>query len=440
MSVLFAHRLSTRESDFAQAFQTLVEQRAPTAQTSHTVEVAEILEAVRQRGDAAVLEYTREHDGVEADSMTALQWETGDFAEAFETLEPSLRTALMEAAQRIREFAERQLLEPFEYEDRYGSHLGQRIEALQRVGVYVPGGTAAYPSSVLMNAIPARVAGVMQVYMMSPTPGGQTNATVLAAAHVAGIDQGWAVGGAQAIAALAWGTASVPAVDKIVGPGNAWVAEAKRQVFGRVGIDMVAGPSEIVIVSDASAEATWLAADLLAQAEHDPQAQAILLSPDSEHLEAVAEAVAAQLDTAPREAIIRQSLKNQGALIQTEDVAQAMELVVQLAPEHLHLALADPDTALAQVRHAGAIFLGAHSPEVMGDYCAGPNHVLPTMRTARFASPLGAYDFQKRSTTTRLSPEGAVELSKLAEVLAKAEGLHAHAASARFRQVGGETK
>ncbi len=434
MSELFAQRLATREPGFEEAFQALVASRAPGWRSELTEEVAAILAHVRAGGDQALLELAREHDGCAAASIPALQWERADFQSAFEALDVSLRTALQTAAERIREFAERQKLEAFEFEDAYGSRLGQRVEALQRVGIYVPGGMAAYPSSVLMNAIPARVAGVAEVLMVSPMPGGQANPAVLAAAHVAGIDRGWALGGAHAIAALAFGTQTVPVVDKIAGPGNAWVAEAKRQVFGVVGIDMVAGPSEVVIVSDASADARWLAADLMAQAEHDAQAQAILISPDVAHLETVAAEVAGQLDAAPRAEVIRASLGGCGALIRTDSVEQAVDLAGRLAPEHLQLAVADADAALARVRHAGAVFVGVHSPEVMGDYCAGPNHVLPTMRTARFASPLGVYDFQKRSSVIRLSPSGAAELAAVAECLAEAEGLAAHATSARWRR------
>ena len=434
MSGLFAQRLATRDPGFEKAFQALVASRAPALRSELAEAVAAILEQVRDGGDRALLELARQHDRCTAASLAELQWERADFQAAFEAVDASLRAALQTAAERIREFAERQKLEAFEYEDAHGSRLGQRVEALQRVGIYVPGGTAAYPSSVLMNAIPARVAGVEEILMASPMPDGQANPAVLAAAHVAGIDRGWALGGAHAIAALAFGTATVPGVDKIAGPGNAWVAEAKRQVFGAVGIDMVAGPSEIVVVSDASADARWLAADLMAQAEHDAQAQAILLSPDAPHLEAVEAAVAAQLDAAPRAEVIRASLAGCGVLIETDSVAQAVDLAGRLAPEHLQLAVADADAALARVRHAGAVFVGAHSPEVMGDYCAGPNHVLPTMRTARFASPLGVYDFQRRSSVVRLSPAGAAELAAVAGCLAEAEGLAAHAASARWRQ------
>ena len=424
---------STGTPGFEEEFQALIDARAQDPRSEQVEAVAAIIEEIRARGDRALIEYTRRFDGHEVDSVASLLWGRSDFQAAFEALEKPLRDALRAASSRIRDYARRQKLEPFEFEDDQGSRLGQRVNALQRVGIYVPGGTAAYPSSVLMNAIPARVAGVDEILMVSPTPDGRANPVVLAAAHVAGIDRGWALGGAHAIAALALGTETIPAVDKIAGPGNLWVTEAKRQVFGRVGIDMVAGPSEVVIVSDGSADPRWLATDLMAQAEHDEQAQAILLSPDMAHIAAVAAALTEQLEEMPRADIIRASLEANGALVRTEDIKQAVELVNRLAPEHLQLALEEPDAVLDQVRHAGAIFLGVNSPEVMGDYCAGPNHVLPTMRASRFASPLGVYDFQKRSSIIRLSKSGAADLADLAERLAEAEGLDAHAASARWR-------
>ena len=433
MSTSFPRILSTGTPGFEGEFQALIDGRTQDSRPEQAEAVAAIIEEIRTRGDNALLEYTQRYDGHEAGSVASLLWQATDFQAAFEALDEPLRDALQAAADRIRDYAQRQKLESFEFEDEHGSRLGQRVNALQRVGIYVPGGTAAYPSSVLMNAIPARVAGVEEILMVSPTPDGQVNSVVLAAAHVAGIDRGWALGGAQAVAALALGTETIPAVDKIVGPGNLWVAEAKRQVFGRVGIDMIAGPSEVVVVSDGSADPRWLAADLMAQAEHDEQAQAILLSPDLKHINAVADALAAQLEELPRAKIIRESLATNGALIQTDDLEQAAELVDRLAPEHLQLALEKPDAVMDRIHHAGAIFLGVHSPEVMGDYCAGPNHVLPTMRASRFTSPLGVYDFQKRSSTIRLSQAGAADLAGLAECLAKAEGLGAHAASARWR-------
>jgi histidinol dehydrogenase len=337
------------------------------------------------------------------------------------------------AAKRLRRYAEQQRAESFEWTDEDGSVLGQRVSALERVGIYVPGGKASYPSSVLMNAIPAKVAGVDEIIMTAPAPAGALNPLVLAAAAIAGVDRVFRVGGAHAVAALAYGTQSIPAVDKIVGPGNAYVAAAKRQVFGQVGIDMVAGPSEVLIISDGSVDPHWLALDMCAQAEHDELAQSLLLSPDAAHLDAVAAALQAELALQPRAEIIAKSLAGRGALIQVADIDEAMQLANQLAPEHLELALLDADQRVDQVRHAGAIFVGAMSPEAMGDYCAGPNHVLPTARTARFASPLGVHDFQKRSRVLRISAKGAQRLGPAAAILARGEGLEAHARSAEVR-------
>ncbi len=433
MSTLFAGNLSTRQPDFNEAFAVITSARASACDPDRRRAVAEILAAVQCGGDAAVLEATRTYDGHDPQSVEALAVNAADFEAAFSSLGSPLQEALQAAAERVRDYAAHVTLDSFEYADAEGSRLGQRVLPVKRVGIYVPGGTAAYPSSVLMNAIPARVAGVQEVLMVSPTPKGQSNPAVLAAAHVAGVDRGWALGGAQAIGALAYGTETIPAVDKIVGPGNVWVAEAKRQVFGIVGIDMPAGPSEIVIVSDGSADPRWLASDLMAQAEHDVEAQACLVSPDAAHLEVVAAELEAQLDAMPRQEIIRESLKNCGALIQTETIDEAIALVNRMAPEHVQLALREPRAVLDQIQHAGAIFLGARSAEVMGDYCAGPNHVLPTARAARFASPLGSYDFQKRSSVIELSVAGASQLAELAACLAEAEGLAAHAASARWR-------
>ena len=435
MNALFASNLSTRQPNFPDAFAALIDARTSVCGPNRRQAVADILDTVQRRGDAGLLEATREYDRHEPQSVAELAISAADFEAAFESLDSQLRDALQAAAERVRDYARHLTLDSFEYADADGSRLGQRVQPLQRVGIYVPGGTAAYPSSVLMNAIPARVAGVQEVLMVSPTPKGQSNPIVLAAAHVAGVDRGWALGGAQAIGALAYGTESIPAVDKVVGPGNAWVVEAKRQVFGVVGIDTPAGPSEIVIVSDGSADPRWLASDLMAQAEHDTEAQACLISPDAAHLESVAAELATQLDMMPRREIIRASLKNYGVLIQTESIDEAITLVNRMAPEHLQLALRDPRSVLDQVQHAGAIFLGARSAEVMGDYCAGPNHVLPTARTARFASPLGSYDFQKRSSVIELSESGASALAGLAACLAEAEGLGAHAVSARWRGV-----
>lgn len=395
--------------------------------------VRAILADVRARGDAALLDYTRRFDRVQAESVAALEIPAQALHEALEALPVARRDALEQAAARIRRYHERQAAASWSFTDEDGTVLGQQITPLDRVGIYVPGGKAAYPSSVLMNALPARVAGVGEVVMVVPTPGGERNALVLAAAAIAGVNRVFAIGGAQAVGALAWGTATVPAVDKIVGPGNAWVAAAKRQVFGVVGIDMVAGPSEILVISDGSVPADWLAMDLFSQAEHDEQAQAVLLTPDGAHLEAVAASMRSQLDAMPRRDVIRASLERRGALVKVRDLTEACQLANRMAPEHLELAVAVPAAWVGQLRHAGAIFLGRHSCEALGDYCAGPNHVLPTARTARFSSPLGVYDFQKRTSLIQASALGAARLGRIAGELADGEGLPAHAASARLR-------
>jgi histidinol dehydrogenase len=392
-----------------------------------------ILADVRARGDAALLEYTARFDRVRADSVGALEIPMSECRAALQAIDPREREALIAAAARIRSFHERQRGESWTVSDDDGTRLGQRVTALDRVGLYVPGGRAAYPSSVLMNALPAAVAGVTDIVMVSPTPDGTRNLLVLAAAHVAGVTRIFAIGGAQAIGALAYGTAAVPAVDKIVGPGNAYVAAAKRRVFGRVGIDMIAGPSEILIIADSSANPDWVAMDLFAQAEHDEDAQAILLSPDAGLLNAVAASVARQLAAMPRRDIIAASLARRGALIRVRDLGHACAIADTIAPEHLELAVAEPDALLERVRHAGAIFLGHHSSEALGDYCAGPNHVLPTARSARFSSPLGVYDFQKRSSVIAVTPAGARALGRTAVTLALGEGLAAHARSAEYR-------
>ena len=397
--------------------------------------VADVLKAVRERGDDAVLDCTARFDGVSADSVDALRLEPAVLADGHASLPSSDRRALDAAAARIRRYHERQLQDgaAFEYEDGFGNRLGQRVVPLDRVGVYVPGGQAAYPSTVLMTVIPARVAGVGEVVATVPTPGGKRNPHVLAALHVAGVDHAFAIGGAQAIGALAFGTATVPRVDKIVGPGGAYVAAAKRQVFGPVGIDGIAGPSEVVIVADGSVPARWTALDLFSQAEHDAVAQAILLCPDPDYLDAVATEMSDLLPGMARRTIIGASLRDRGALIRTRDLDEAVDVANRLAPEHLQLALADPDALLPRVRHAGAIFLGGHAPEAFGDYSAGPSHVLPTFGTARYASPLGVNDFRKRSSIIRVSPAGARELAPMAATIAGAEGLEAHARSALAR-------
>ena len=397
--------------------------------------VATIVADVRARGDAAVLEYTRRFDRLEAATVKALEIAPPELEAAFGSLPAEQRSALAQAAARVRRYHERQKAAGggFMLADDDGSELGQRVTPLDRVGIYVPGGKAAYPSSVLMNALPARVAGVPEIVMAVPTPDGLRNPLVLAAAHLAGVTRVFTIGGAQAVAALAYGTATIPAVDKICGPGNAYVAAAKRRVFGAVGIDMVAGVSEIVVVADGSANADWIALDLFSQAEHDEMAQAILVTPDAALLERVKASAQRLIGDMPRAGIIHASLAGRGALIRTRDLAQACAVVNRIAPEHLELAVADPDALLPQIRHAGAIFLGHHASEALGDYCAGPNHVLPTGRTARFSSPLGVYDFEKRSSVLRLTRASAQALGPVAATLAHGEGLTAHARSAEAR-------
>ncbi len=399
--------------------------------------VAGILEDVKRRGDAAVLEYTRRFDRVDASSVAALELTRDEMQRALATLPAPRRSALEQAAARVRSFHEKQLVQSWSYTDEDGTRLGQQVTALDRVGIYVPGGKAAYPSSVLMNALPARVAGVGEIVMVVPTPGGEKNQLVLAAAALAGVDRAFAIGGAQAIGALAYGTESVPQVDKIVGPGNAYVAAAKRRVFGVVGIDMVAGPSEILVVCDGATPvpdfADWIAMDLFSQAEHDELAQAILLAPDARFIDQVAASIERQLPGMPRRDVIRAALEKRGALIEVRDLDEACALVNRIAPEHLELAVADPAPWLKKIRHAGAIFLGSYTSEALGDYCAGPNHVLPTSRTARFSSPLGVYDFQKRSSIIEVSQQGAQRLGAIAAELARGEGLFAHAKSAEYR-------
>ncbi|MGB0211543.1 histidinol dehydrogenase [Algiphilus sp.] len=396
--------------------------------------VAGIVGEVRARGDAAVVDYTRRLDRMPCDDGRVPEVTAAELQAALDRLDPALRAALETARDRIFDHAEQQSLRGFEYADADGNRLGVRITAIDRAGIYVPGGRAAYPSSVLMNAVPARAAGVAEIVMCVPTPDGLRNDTVLAAAALAGVDRVFAIGGAQAVAAMAYGTDTVPAVDKIVGPGNAYVAEAKRQVFGRVGIDSVAGPSEVCIITDGSAPVEWVIQDLFAQAEHDEEAQSILVCPDADYLARVERALPDAIAATPRGAIVRTALADRGALIKVRDLAQAVDVANVIAPEHLELAVADPDALMPAVRHAGAIFVGVHSPEALGDYCAGPNHVLPTSRAARYASPLGTYEFQKRSSIIACSEPGAAKLAPVAAAIADAEGLAAHAASARLRQ------
>jgi len=398
--------------------------------------VAAIIADVGARGDAALLEYTARFDRLQAASVAELEVAPERLAAATGRVDASQRKALEYAAGRIRSFHEHQLQQSWQYEDDAGNLLGQKISPLERVGVYVPGGKASYPSSVLMNTLPAKVAGVEQVVMVVPAPGGEISDLVLAAAGIAGVDRLFTVGGAQAIAALALGSTSIPAVDKIVGPGNIYVATAKRQLFGRVGIDMEAGPSEILVICDGSADPDWMAMDLFAQAEHDENARAILLSPAPGFLDAVQASVERLLPDMERADIIRAALSRRGALVATRDLAEAVAISNRIAPEHLQLAVPDPDALLPLVRHAGAIFLGSLTSEALGDYCAGPNHVLPTAGGARFFSPLGVYDFQKRSSVIRCSEAGARELGATASVLARGESLTAHARSAELRITG----
>jgi histidinol dehydrogenase len=398
---------------------------------------ASILADVRQRGDTAVLEYTNKFDRLSATGMPMLEIPRAELRDALNSLAPERRAALQAAADRVRVYHERQKKEcgsdGFTFTEADGTVLGQKVTPLDRVGIYVPGGKAAYPSSVLMNAIPAKVAGVAEVIMVVPTPDGVKNPLVLAAAEIAGVDRVFTIGGAQAVAALAYGTQTIPQVDKIVGPGNAYVAAAKRRVFGVVGIDMIAGPSEILVLADGSTDPDWVAMDLFSQAEHDELAQSILVCPDAAYLAQVADSVNRQLDDMPRKAVIRTSLTNRGAMIKVRDMDEACDIANLIAAEHLEISANEPQRWADKIRHAGAMFLGRYSSESLGDYCAGPNHVLPTSRTARFSSPLGVYDFQKRSSILHVSQAGAQTLGRVAAELAYGEGLQAHARSAEFR-------
>jgi histidinol dehydrogenase len=428
-------RLDSGAADFQQRLDRLLAFSADTdAAVGEAVQA--ILGAVRQRGDAAVLEYTARFDRLQAPDMAALELTPERLAQAQRALPLQLERGLRDAAERIRVYHERQLQSSWTYTEADGTMLGQQVTALDRVGLYVPGGKAAYPSSVLMNAIPAKVAGVKELIMVVPTPDGVQNDLVLAAAAVSGVDRVFTIGGAQAVAALAYGTASVPQVDKIVGPGNAYVAEAKRRVFGVVGIDMVAGPSEILVICDGKTNPDWIAMDLFSQAEHDELAQSILISPDAAFLDAVQASVDRLLPTMPRQAVISRSLADRGGMIRCRGLEEAARIANHIAPEHLELSVEDPQALLPHIRHAGAIFMGRHTCEALGDYCAGPNHVLPTSRTARFSSPLGVYDFQKRSSLIQVSRAGARTLGELAAALAYGEGLQAHARSAEYRVEG----
>lgn len=421
-------RLSTASAGFDAELAALT--RYEAAQDDAVEATARAIVAdVRKRGDAALLEYTRKFDRIEAPSMQALEVPRAKLDAALLALPAAQAAALREAAQRVRSFHERQRSQSWDYTEADGTRLGQRVTPVEKVGVYVPGGKAAYPSTVLMNVLPAKVAGVDLVIMVSPN----AEPLVLAAAALAGVDRVIAIGGAQAVAALAYGTESVPGVDKIVGPGNAYVAAAKRQVFGQVGIDMIAGPSEILVIGDGTAPADWVAMDLFSQAEHDEIAQSILLSPSAQYLDAVEASMAKLLPTLPRRKVIEASLSARGALIQTRSLEEACAIADRIAPEHLELSVEDPEALLPRLRHAGAIFLGRWSSEAIGDYCAGPNHVLPTSGTARFSSPLGVYDFQKRTSIIGVSQGGAGTLGRLAATLAEGEGLQAHARAAEMR-------
>ncbi len=395
--------------------------------------VSEILSNVRTQGDSAVIEYTTRFDNLHVSDISDLEMPATALKTAYEGLPEDQKNALGIAVERIERYAQKQKMSSWEYVEEDGTILGQKITPLDRAGLYVPGGKAAYPSSVLMNAIPAKVAGVKELIMVVPTPNGQVNDLVLAAAHLSGVDRVFTIGGAQAVAALAYGTETIPQVDKIVGPGNIYVATAKRMVFGAVGIDMVAGPSEILVVCDGKTDPDWIAMDLFSQAEHDEDAQSILVSPDADFLIKVKHSIDKLLEDMPRKGIIHASLSSRGALIHVQDLAQAIEVANYIAPEHLELSVDDAAEVAKSIRHAGAIFMGRYTAEALGDYCAGPNHVLPTSRTARFSSPLGVYDFQKRSSLIGCSAQGASELGKVASVLAHGEGLTAHARSAEYR-------
>ena len=395
--------------------------------------VSGILRKVRTQGDQALIEFTNRFDRRQVDTIDQLSISAEQLQEALESIDSESRQALETAATRIRDYHNHQTQESWQYQEADGTTLGQKITPLDRVGIYVPGGKASYPSSVLMNCIPARVAGVREVIMMVPAPDAELSPMVLAAAAIAGVDQVFTIGGAQAVAALAYGTETVPKVDKIVGPGNIYVATAKRMVFGSVGLDMVAGPSEILVVCDGQTDPDWIAMDLFSQAEHDEDAQSIFISWDADYIEAVHRSMSRLLPEMERKDIIRQSLERRGALIEVADQQQAIELINRIAPEHLELSVEDPQAWLPEIRHAGAIFMGRHTAEALGDYCAGPNHVLPTSATARFSSPLGVYDFQKRSSLIYCSEQGASELGKVASVLGRSESLTAHARSAEYR-------
>lgn len=425
-------RLSSADTEFDKALSELLAfENAQDAKLEAAV--ADILAKIRTQGDKALLEYTLRFDRLDAKSAVDLELPRKRLQQALHNLPGEQRNALEQAAERVRVYHEKQLTHSWSYAEADGTQLGQKITPLDRAGLYVPGGKASYPSSVLMNAIPAKVAGVGELVMVTPTPQGEANDLVLAAAAICEVDRVFTIGGAQAVGALAYGTHTVPRVDKIVGPGNAYVATAKRHVFGVVGIDMLAGPSEILVICDGKTNPDWIAMDMFSQAEHDELAQAILLSPDLHFIETVAASIVRQLEAMPRKEIIWTSLENRGALIQVRDLEEACEIANSIAPEHLELSVEQPEKWVEKIRHAGAIFLGRHTSEALGDYCAGPNHVLPTSRTARFSSPLGVYDFQKRSSIIQVSEQGSAKLGAIASILAHGEGLQAHAMSAEYR-------
>lgn len=432
MTDLSIQRLDASEADFLPALDQLIAWDMVSDSAVETT-VTEILQQVRSRGDAALIEYSNRFDRRNCSSIDEFCLQADQLQQALESIDAETRSALETAAERIRDYHSHQLQQSWQYQEADGTVLGQQVTPLERVGIYVPGGKASYPSSVLMNCIPARVAGVEEVIMMVPAPDDELSPIVLAAAAIAGVDRVFTIGGAQAIAALAFGTQTVPRVDKIVGPGNIYVATAKRMVFGRVGLDMVAGPSEILVVCDGETDPDWIAMDLFSQAEHDENAQSILIAWDADYLDAVYQSIEKLLPQMERRDIIAKSLANRGALIKVADENQAVTVCNHIAPEHLELSVADPQAWLPKIRHAGAIFMGRHSAEALGDYCAGPNHVLPTSATSRFSSPLGVYDFQKRSSLIFCSEQGASDLGRVASVLGRGESLTAHARSAEYR-------
>jgi len=432
MSRLLINRLTTADNDFLPALDRLIAWSG-VADSAVETAVAEIIQQIRSRGDQALLSYTNQFDRRSCQQVKELSLDRADLIEALDSIDAKTRTALESAATRISDYHQHQLQQSWQYQEADGTILGQQVTPLERVGLYVPGGKASYPSSVLMSCIPARIAGVDEIVMVVPAPDGELDPAVLAAAAIAGVDQVFTVGGAQAVAALAYGTESIPKVDKIVGPGNIYVATAKRMVFGSVGLDMVAGPSEILVVCDGKTDADWIAMDLFSQAEHDENAQALLISWDPAYLDEVYRSIAKLLPDMERSDIIAKSLANRGALIEVADRDEAISLTNRIAPEHLELSVEDPQSWLSEIRHAGAIFLGRHTSEALGDYCAGPSHVLPTSATARFSSPLGVYDFQKRTSLIHCSPQGASALGEVASVLGRSESLTAHARSAEYR-------